>query len=94
MRIAVANVYKNRINLAATLKDTKTVVSKLERMVGVALHLVAILFYLTIFNVRCRHRSASLHAPRGSQAHQSKASRPCALWTSSLTSPSFTWAQC
>ena len=51
MRIAVVNVYKNRINLAATLKDTKTVVSKLERMVGVALHLVAILFYLTIFNV-------------------------------------------
>ena len=52
MRIAVVNVYKNRINLAATLKDTKTVVSKLERMVGAGLHLVAILFYLAIWNVR------------------------------------------
>ena len=51
MRIAVVNVYKNRINLAATLKDTKTVVSKLERMVGAGLHLVAILFYLAIWNV-------------------------------------------
>ena len=52
MRIAVVSVYKNRMNLAATLKDTKTVVSKLERMIGAVLHLLFIFFYLTIWNVR------------------------------------------
>ena len=58
MRIAVVNVYKNRITLAATLKDTKTVVSKLERMVGAGLHLIAILFYLAIWNVSAHSLSA------------------------------------
>lgn len=57
MRIAVVAVYKNRMNLAATLKDTKTVVSKLERMIGAVLHLLFIFFYLTIWNVSpsCLH---------------------------------------
>ena len=52
MRMAVVGVFKNRLNLSSTLKDTKTVVSKLERMIGAGLHLVFILFYLTIWNVR------------------------------------------
>ena len=51
MRIAVVGVYKNRMNLAATLKDTKTVVGKLERMIGTLLHAVFVLLYLTIWNV-------------------------------------------
>ena len=86
MRIAVANIYKNRINLAATLKDTKTVVSKLERMVGVALHLVAILLYLTVFNVRLpssRLLPQSFHA---SSAQHAAAASACVL--SPMGSPS------
>lgn len=52
--MAVVAVYKNRMNLSATLKDTKTVVSKLERAIGTVLHLVFVLFYLTIWNVSLR----------------------------------------
>jgi hypothetical protein len=41
-----------RKNLSAMLKDTKTIVGKLERLLGVCLQLVFVFFYLAIFNVR------------------------------------------
>jgi len=33
------------------LQDTKTVVGKLELVIGVALHIIFIFFYLMVFNV-------------------------------------------
>ena len=51
MRDAVVAVYEARKNLALTLKDTRTVVGKLENILAVGLHGVCFLFYLSIFNV-------------------------------------------
>ena len=44
-------IYQNRKDLAMTLRDTKTVVGKLELIFGVAIHVICLFFYLTIFNV-------------------------------------------
>ena len=44
-------IYQNRKDLALTLRDTKTVVGKLELIFGVAIHIICLFFYLTIFNV-------------------------------------------
>ena len=43
---------QERKYLALQLKDTKTIVGKLEFMCGVFIHLVLVLIYLVIFNVR------------------------------------------
>lgn len=51
---------QERKHLALQLKDTKTVVGKLEAMCGIALHLIFILFYLVIFKVRLSSASAHL----------------------------------
>jgi hypothetical protein len=51
MREGVLAIYQGRKNLAATLKDTKSIVGKLERLVGFILHGVFIVFYLLIWNV-------------------------------------------
>ena len=51
MRDAVLKIYQNRKDLAMTLRDTKTVVGKLELIFGVAIHIICLFFYLTIFNV-------------------------------------------
>jgi hypothetical protein len=51
MREAVLQIYDNRKNLAATLKDTKTIVGKLERLLGICLQSIFIFFYLAIFDV-------------------------------------------
>ena len=51
MRDAVISVYESRKNLALTLKDTRSVVGKLENILGVGIHTVCFLFYLSIFNV-------------------------------------------
>ena len=45
------NIYKERKFLAATLKDTRTVVGRLEFMIGVIVHLGFLFFYLLIFRV-------------------------------------------
>ena len=46
---------KERKKLALTLKDTKSVVAKLELVCGVVIHALFVLSYLWIFNVRaCR----------------------------------------
>ena len=44
-------IYDNRKNLSATLKDTKTIVGKLERLLGICFQLLFIFFYLAIFDV-------------------------------------------
>ncbi len=50
-------IYDNRKNLSATLKDTKTIVGKLERLLGICFQLLFIFFYLAIFDV-----SSTMHA--------------------------------
>jgi len=35
----------------AVMQDTKTVVGKLELVIGVVLHIIFIFFYLVVFNV-------------------------------------------
>lgn len=52
MRDAVIQVYQERKNLAATLKDTKTVIGRLEYLIGFTVHLCFVFFYLLIFRVR------------------------------------------
>ena len=52
MREAILAVYLDRKNLAATLKDTKTVVGKLEVIVGVVIQMIFFFFYLIIWQVR------------------------------------------
>lgn len=51
MREAILAIYLDRKNLAATLKDTKTVVGKLELIVGVVIQCIFFFFYLIIWNV-------------------------------------------
>ncbi|BDA50989.1 Mechanosensitive ion channel protein 4 [Coccomyxa sp. Obi] len=51
MKEAVIQIYDNRKNLSATLKDTKTIVGKLERLLGICFQLLFIFFYLAIFDV-------------------------------------------
>lgn len=55
MRDAVISVYESRKNLALTLKDTRSVVGKLETILGVGIHGVCFLFYLSIFGVSMHH---------------------------------------
>ena len=45
-------IYKERKHLAFTLADAKSVVARLEFLLGVAAHAVAALLYLLIFRVR------------------------------------------
>lgn len=51
-RDAVIQVYQERKNLAATLKDTKTVIGRLELLIGFSVHLCFVFFYLLIFRVQ------------------------------------------
>ena len=51
MKEAVLRIYDNRSNLANTLKDTRTIVGKLERLLGICLQLLFVFFYLAIFDV-------------------------------------------
>lgn len=52
LKEAVLQIYDNRSNLANTLKDTRTIVGKLERLLGICLQLIFVFFYLAIFNAR------------------------------------------
>ena len=42
---------QERKHLAFTLKDTKTIVGKLERIAAFVIHVLMAFFYLVIFNV-------------------------------------------
>lgn len=50
-RDAVIRVYKERKDLAHTLKDTKGVVKRLEFLIAVVVHILFLFFYLLIFQV-------------------------------------------
>jgi len=47
----VCGIVEGRANLAATLKDTRTVVGKLERFMGVVIQAVFLFLYLLIWQV-------------------------------------------
>lgn len=49
---ALLQIYKERKNLAYTLQDARGVVSKLELIMGVMMHVLFVFFYLIIFDVR------------------------------------------
>ena len=49
---ASLQIYKERKNLAYTLQDARGVVSKLELIMGVMMHVLFVFFYLIIFDVR------------------------------------------
>eukprot|EP00208_Stichococcus_sp_RCC1054_P005886 CAMPEP_0206144266 /NCGR_PEP_ID=MMETSP1473-20131121/23556_1 /ASSEMBLY_ACC=CAM_ASM_001109 /TAXON_ID=1461547 /ORGANISM="Stichococcus sp, Strain RCC1054" /LENGTH=1146 /DNA_ID=CAMNT_0053540037 /DNA_START=541 /DNA_END=3978 /DNA_ORIENTATION=- len=51
MRDAVLQIYKERKHLAFTLADAKSVVARLEAVLGVAAHTLAAFAYLVIFRV-------------------------------------------
>lgn len=61
MRDAILAVYQARRNLAATLKDTKSVVGKLENLMGVVIHCLFFFFYLMIWNVSAEHSHRDLN---------------------------------
>ena len=42
---------RERANLSLQLKDTKTVVGRLQWVIGLILHIIAFFIYLTIFDV-------------------------------------------
>jgi hypothetical protein len=47
----VCGIVQNRANLAATLKDARTVVGKLERFMGVVVQALFLFLYLMIWQV-------------------------------------------
>lgn len=51
------------------LQDTKTVVGKLELVVGVIIHIIFIFFYLIIFNVSCTFLVAKAVCWKGSSCN-------------------------
>ncbi|KAL3160440.1 hypothetical protein ABBQ32_010760 [Trebouxia sp. C0010 RCD-2024] len=55
IRDAVVSIYQERKHLAFTLKDTKTIVGKLERIAGFVIHILMFFFYLVIFDVDVTH---------------------------------------
>ena len=69
LKEAVLQIYNNRSNLANTLKDTRTIVGKLERLLGICLQLIFIFFYLAIFNVRNFCNPTTQHCAMFSLSH-------------------------
>jgi hypothetical protein len=53
-------IYKERKHLAFTLADAKSVVARLEAVLGVAAHAAAAIVYLLIFRVSPAYRYISL----------------------------------
>ena len=47
----MGKVFQDRQNLAASLRDAKSIVKKLETVIGVAIHILFGFFYLLIFGV-------------------------------------------
>ncbi len=69
MRDAVIQIYNERKNLAFTLKDTWTVVGKLEFVIGISIHLLFGFFYLLIFEVS-RSPFSQMHMQYVCHQHQ------------------------
>lgn len=47
----VVNIYKERANMASSLKDTDSIVNSLETAIGGVIHFIFAAFYLLIWNV-------------------------------------------
>ena len=47
----VVGIYKERANMAASLKDTDSIVQSLETAIGGVIHFIFVAFYLLIWNV-------------------------------------------
>ena len=47
------NVFRERTNLSLQLKDSKTIVGRLQFVLGAMLHALGFFIYLLIFNVSC-----------------------------------------
>ena len=45
---AVQTIYQERLNLAASLKDTRSIAGSLEVMIGIIIHLVFVMIYFYI----------------------------------------------
>lgn len=48
---AVLSIYEMRCDLAMSLKDTKSVIGKLENVIGVVLHIIFVFFYMLVFQI-------------------------------------------
>lgn len=48
---AVIEIFEARCDLALSLKDTKTVIGKLENVIGVVVHIIFVFLYMLVFNV-------------------------------------------
>ena len=53
VRAAVQNVFRERTNLSLQLKDSKTIVGRLQFVLGAMLQALGFFIYLLIFNVSC-----------------------------------------
>lgn len=51
---SISKLFEDRANLAATLRDVRSVVGTLETLIGVLLHIVFVFLYLAIFDVNIR----------------------------------------
>ena len=47
------NVFRERTNLSLQLKDSKTIVGRLQCVLGAMLQALGLFIYLLIFNVSC-----------------------------------------
>jgi len=47
----VVSIYKERANMAASLKDTDSIVQSLETAIGGVIHFIFVAFYLLIWDV-------------------------------------------
>ena len=48
---AVVEIFEARCDLALSLKDTKTVITKLENVIAVVMHIIFIFIYMLVFNI-------------------------------------------
>lgn len=48
---AMEKLFAERRDLAVSLKDTKSVVGKLESVIGVGIHIIFVFIYMLVFNV-------------------------------------------
>lgn len=75
---------QERKHLAFTLKDTKTIVGKLERIAAFVIHVLMAFFYLVIFNVSYISHPYTT-SPAGLSLHLQKAYTYFVIWFFLLT---------
>ena len=68
VRAAVQNVFRERTNLSLQLKDSKTIVGRLQFVLGAMLQALGFFIYLLIFNVSCTLAYVLLQGPMSGQS--------------------------